>query len=427
MTVTIITDLGYGDSGKGSTTDYLARQGSTVVVRHNGGPQAGHNVVSDGQHHCFSQFGAGTLAGAKTFLSRFMLINPLNMMLEAEHLKELGHGDVWDRTYVDQDAMIITPLHVALNRALERARGAGRHGSCGQGVGVAMDQSLRNPELTIRVRDLTRPGLLRKLKDQRDWATSQPPLPWMRDIDLGLVVDGYRQWARLPQIVPGEALGRLMSVHHHTVFEGAQGVLLDEWRGFHPYTTWSTTTHDNALALIKETGGTWPITRLGVMRAYTTRHGAGPFVTEDPSLHYDEPHNTTGDWQGDFRQGHLDLVALRYAVKVCGGVDQVAVTHLDRAHAWMYCDRYWQSRYAGGGPTLDDIPVGEFQDLKFQASTTATLMAAAPDYYRGKHPGTVRLMCTTSELLEAITANVGPVGITSWGPTANDKKVMSNV
>lgn len=424
MTVTIVTDLAYGDSGKGTTTDYLSRQGSTVVVRHNGGPQAGHNVVtSDGQHHCFSQFGAGTLAGAKTFLSRFMLINPLNMLLEAQHLKDLGHSDIWDRTYIDRDAIVITPLHIALNRFLETARGAGRHGSCGQGIGVAMDQSIRCPEATIRVRDLNRPGLLDKLEDQADWVVSECGDLSIYGTDMPDLVNRYYDWSLLPQMVERDALGRIMSVHHHTVFEGAQGVLLDEWRGFHPYTTWSTTTHDNALALIKETGGTWPVTRLGVTRAYTTRHGVGPFVTEDESLHFPEPHNVTDDWQGGFRQGHLDLVALRYAVKVCGGIDQVAVTHLDRSHAWMYCHRYWNSRFAGGGETMDDIPVGEFQDLDFQGSTTAALMKAAPDYHRPPGIGRVRMMCTTGELLEAIAANVGPIGITSWGSTADDKKV----
>lgn len=404
-----------------------------MVVRHNGGPQAGHNVVTaDGQQHCFSQFGAGTLAGAKTFLSRFMLVNPLNMMLEAQHLQELGHRDVWYRTYVDRDAVIVTPMHVALNRMTEIARGGGRHGSCGMGVGVAMDQSLRCPEVTVRVGDLTRPGLLGKLEAQRSWVLGEVHDAGLKTkwpewsslcIDLDGLADGYRRWARGPHIVPGDALDRLMSVNHHTVFEGAQGVLLDEWRGFHPYTTWSTTTHDNALTLLKESGWSDPVTRLGVTRAYMTRHGAGPFVTEDPSLHYDEPHNVMGDWQGAFRQGHLDLVALRYAVKVCGGIDQVAVTHLDRSEAWMCCDRYWASAYAGGGPRIADIPVGEFQDLDFQARTTAMLTKAAPDYHRGKHPSTVRMMRTTDELLADIAEHVGPVGITSWGPTADDKKV----
>ena len=87
------------------------------------------------------------------------------------------------------------------------------------------------------------------------------------------------------------------------VFEGAQGVLLDEWRGFHPYTTWSTTTFANAETLLAEAGET--AIRLGVVRCYLTRHGPGPFVTEDPTLEIPEPHNGTGTWQGAFRNGSL--------------------------------------------------------------------------------------------------------------------------
>ena len=84
-------------------------------------------------------------------------------------------------------------------------------------------------------------------------------------------------------------------------------MLLDEWRGFHPYTTWSTTTFANAEALLAEAGET--AVRLGAVRCYLTRHGPGPFVTEDPTLELPEPHNGTGTWQGAFRAGHPDAVA----------------------------------------------------------------------------------------------------------------------
>jgi adenylosuccinate synthase len=98
---------------------------------------------------------------------------------------------------------------------------------------------------------------------------------------------------------------------------------------FHPYTTWSTTTFANAETLLAEAGQA--AVRLGVIRCYMTRHGPGPFVTEDPTLEFPEPHNRHGAWQGAFRIGHPDAVALRYAVEVVGGVDAVALTHLDVA------------------------------------------------------------------------------------------------
>lgn len=101
------------------------------------------------------------------------------------------------------------------------------------------------------------------------------------------------------------------------MFEGAQGVLLDEWHGFHPYTTWSTTTFGNAETLLAEAAMT--ATRLGVVRCYLTRHGPGPLVTEDPTLELPDPHNGRNEWQGAFRVGHFDAVALRYAIEVAGG------------------------------------------------------------------------------------------------------------
>jgi hypothetical protein len=110
------------------------------------------------------------------------------------------------------------------------------------------------------------------------------------------------------------------------VFEGAQGVLLDEWRGFHPYTTWSTTTFDNVAASARRLPAR-------VLRCFTTRHGAGPMVTEDARFALVDPHNPTGPWQGAFRVGHFDAVAHRYALEVAGGVDGLALTHLDVAAA----------------------------------------------------------------------------------------------
>src|SRR6266516_2642538 len=133
--------------------------------------------------------------------------------------------------------------------------------------------------------------------------------------------NAYRAIAARVTITGDGHLAGLLRRDGCVVFEGAQGVLLDEWRGFHPYTTWSTTTFANAETLLAEAGQT--ATRLGVVRCYMTRHGPGPFPTEDPTLELPELYNRHGTWQGAFRTGHLDAVALRYAVKVAGGLDAV--------------------------------------------------------------------------------------------------------
>jgi adenylosuccinate synthase len=420
MTNYIVTDLSYGDSGKGTTVDYLARQGHSLVVRHNGGPQAGHNVVtSDGLHHTFSQFGSGTFAGASTFLSENMLINPLNMMREYDHLMELGHGDVWARTYIDQNCRIITPWHVAINRLQELARGDHRHGSVGEGVGVAVHQDLSmGPCLYVNELLKTNESLLDQLRLIRanlidvygDLIDDSPTGQIMTDRDVfDLLLRRYNSWKSGVRIVGPTALATLMDQHEHTIFEGAQGVLLDESYGFHPYTTWSTCTHENAVKLLAGQDAV----RLGVIRTVTTRHGPGPHPTEDGSLAkiWKEPHNGAEGWQGAFRVGHLDLVAHKYAIRACDGVDQIVVTHAD--HRWnKRKDRWWySSKYDGW---RDGIPLPNKGDLVAQELTTEALFGT----------DAILTECNTEELMRAIEANLGPIALVSHGPTAEDKRCL---
>jgi adenylosuccinate synthase len=116
--------LSFGDEAKGSIVDYLCRKATNpTVVRFNGGHQAAHNVVlPDGTHHTFSQFGSGTLAGARTHLSRFMLVEPLAMEREAEHLRQIGVADPYSLLTVDEECVVVTPFHRAANRIREAAR-----------------------------------------------------------------------------------------------------------------------------------------------------------------------------------------------------------------------------------------------------------------------------------------------------------------
>jgi len=191
------------------------------------------------------------------------------------------------------------------------------------------------------------------------------------------------------------------------VFEGAQGVLLDEWRGFHPYTTWSTTTFANAEQLLAEAGQTG--FRLGVTRCYLTRHGPGPFVTEDPGLALPEPHNCHNRWQGAFRTGHFDAVALRYAIEVTGGIDAIALTHLDTAERQpgLRICRSCQSQRR----TLTRLAPSPARDLGYQAQLTRLLQTARPVY---SHPDG-----NWAAIVEQETGT--PVVLRSYGPTAADK------
>src|SRR5215472_7041725 len=298
----IVVDLGYGDAGKGTVVDWLcSRAGgepARTVVRFNGGAQAAHNVVlPDGRHHTFAQLGSGTFtAGVRTHLSRFVLVDPLALAAEAAHLEHVGVRDALDRLSVDRDALLTTPYHRAANQARERARGAGRHGSCGMGIGETASYALSEPDRAPRVGDCQSPGTLaRKLAVLRDRLTDElGPLGAPPVLD---VCDAYQAFADRVRLTGPEHLDRLLRAGP-VVFEGAQGVLLDEWHGFHPYTTWSTTTFANAQTLLAQADMTG--IRLGVIRCYLTRHGQGPLVTEDPTLDLPERHNGTDEWQGPF-------------------------------------------------------------------------------------------------------------------------------
>src|SRR3954469_18473147 len=161
----LTVDLGFGDAGKGSIVDFLTRQHTAhTVVRYNGGAQAAHRVVTAGpnsREHVFAQFGSGTLAGAATHLSRFMLLDPLAMVAEEQHLQALGVPDAFDRTTIDERALVITPFQRAANRLKELARGAGRHGSCGMGIGETMIDYLEHGQRVLFAGDLRSPDLLR--------------------------------------------------------------------------------------------------------------------------------------------------------------------------------------------------------------------------------------------------------------------------
>jgi adenylosuccinate synthase len=343
----IVVDLGFGDAGKGVLTDYLVRaRESDLVVRFNGGPQAGHNVVlPDGRHHTFSQWGSGTfLPRVRTLLSRFMLIEPYALLNEARHLASIGICEAYDRLLIDGRCRVITPAHVIANRIRERARGRAAHGTCGMGVGECVAHSLVRPDETLHAAELTEGSAVRRkcratidaMRESLGPAIEQATDDERRVLEdetwIAAAEEVYAQVGSRARIVDEVEAGRSIVLACKPVFEGAQGVLLDEVAGFAPHTTWSRTTRHNADELLHECGFAGSSTCVGVTRTYATRHGAGPLVSEDRSLDESlpEPHNASDGAQGKFRRGVIDFVMLRYASRACKGVDALAVTHLDR-------------------------------------------------------------------------------------------------
>ena len=423
----IVVDLGYGDAGKGTIVDWLCAQSARdtrdarderglpvqAVVRFNGGAQAAHHVVGpSGEPHAFAQFGSGTFTqGTRTFLSRFMLVDLRALVAEAEQLTRLGVPDPLSLLAIDQDALLTTPYHRAANRAREEARGEGRHGSCGMGIGETARYALYHPQDAPRAGDIARPrALIAKLAKLRDRLAEELPVA----VPLpppGQIAAVYHTIGGRVTLARDGYLARLLA-QGPVVFEGAQGVLLDEWRGFHPYTTWSTTMFDNAETLLRECGAT--AIRLGVTRTYQTRHGPGPFPTEDRTLDLPERHNADGHWQGPFRTGHLDALALGYAAKVTGGVDAVALTHLDTARRLAGRLRICRG-YRLSGRAVTRIEPGPARDLAYQESLSQALLSALPVYDPDDGLAADDWPDAVAEVLDA------PVTIRSHGPAVTDK------
>lgn len=458
-----IADLGFGDAGKGSITDLLTRELSAhTVVRYNGGPQAAHTVVTgDGKQHTFSQFGSGTLLpSTKTFLSRFMLINPLNMLKEERHLRTLGITDALQRTLIDRHALVITPFQRAINRLREIARAENCHGSCGEGIGECMSDALKYGNDALFAGDLQDRATLNKklhflhaakLNELDELCHLLPNTePVRRECavfttpnSIEECIDVYHYFSESVALINETDIQMLLSQSGTVIFEGAQGVLLDENYGFTPYTTWSTTTFANAETLLQEHDYPGEVIKLGLLRAYATRHGAGPFPTEDRALTLDLPdqHNTWNDWQRTFRVGYLDLVAARYAKDVLGKLDYLAITNIDRLETmpeWKICNSYSpgnldQQEQKALHPFLEQenghitkINVHQPADLAYQEELTQRLWSCAPEYEVlspkfGGHYSQEDRERYLSLLEEALAV---PIAITSYGPTAADKRCL---
>ncbi len=433
----VITDLTFGDAGKGSMTDALVRRGADLVVRYNGGAQAAHTVIDEaGRCHIFHQFGSGTLVdGVQTLLSRFMLVNPLALHYEELELRELGVTDAAERMRIDARALVTTPFHMIANRLRELARGANRHGSCGLGIGETAADALDFEADAIRYGDLSNPNLLkRKLEWHRNLKLRQLEelMPLLlattgaekqqvcalldqlhSEDEMDATLEVFSVIAERFEVASPDFLAKRFGQAGSTVFEGAQGVMLDENYGFHPHTTWSNTTPANALQLIEETSYEVQTTVLGLTRAYQTRHGAGPFPTESAALTalLPDPHNPTNPWQGPFRAGWLDLPLLRYAIEVSGRVDGLVMTCLDRLEALpeVKIGVDYQLRGKSWCPTSNPS-----SDLLEQEKSGKTLAQVEVNY-----------RCAASDpklYAEEIALHLGlPLLGTSSGPTAKNK------
>ncbi|RFB87855.1 adenylosuccinate synthase [Rhizobium leguminosarum bv. trifolii] len=338
----------YGDEGKGLMVDRLAAATpGAVVVRSNGGAQAGHTVVDPaGRRHVFHHIGSGSFAGTATHFSRFFVAHPMLLLGELADLSQLG---VRPEISSDPRAPVTTPFDVIINQALELARGTARHGSCGLGFGETIERNLR-PEFALSTKDLFRPDLHARLVSIRDaWvpvrlaALGMTALP----VELAAALADDTTIARFEAdcaayldrvtLWPDRRLCERGAV----IFEAAQGLGLDQDCGAFPHVTRSNTGLANMLAIAAEAGIT-ALDATYATRCYTTRHGAGPLkgeVAALPGITVVDPTNAPNEWQGCLRLAPLDLGTLREAITRDLTLDRggitvkagLAVTCLDQA------------------------------------------------------------------------------------------------
>jgi adenylosuccinate synthase len=333
MPAIVLIGCQWGDEGKGKVTDLLGER-VDYVVRYQGGNNAGHTVVlPDGRKFALHLMPSGVLTpGCTPVIANGVVVDPKVLLAEIDGLSERGVS--CDRLLLSSDAHLIMPHHRALDRVVERYLGQARIGTTGRGIGPAYGDKVAR--VGIRVQDLLDPGILRQKLDLvlREKNQILVKVYNRKAIDLDSVVEEYLAYAeRLRPYIADtrQELARAVERGATVLLEGAQATLLDVDHGTYPFVTSSNPTAGGACV-----GAGIPPTRItqviGVVKAYTTRVGAGPFPTElfdDNGAHLRKVGVEYGTTTGRERRcGWFDAVVARYAVRV-NGITDLVVTKLD--------------------------------------------------------------------------------------------------
>jgi adenylosuccinate synthase len=328
---TVIVGAQWGDEGKGKIVDLLARD-SDIVCRYQGGPNAGHTIVVGDETFKIRQIPSGVIRGKTCVIGAGCVVDPEVFLSEVDELESRGHttADV----HVSGEAHLIMPWHVALDQASERRLGKLQIGTTRRGIGPCYaDKAAR---LGIRVQDVLDAKILRQkievaLAEKNVWLERVYGVEPLALEDLAERLEGYAQ--RLRSYVADTSLlvDRALREGREVLLEGGQGTLLDLDHGTYPFVTSSSTVAANAATGV----GIGPnrIDRvLGVAKAYVTRVGEGPFPTEIEGPDQERVRELGAEFgtvTGRVRRcGWLDLVALRYAVRL-NGITSLALTKLD--------------------------------------------------------------------------------------------------
>jgi len=338
MPLQIIVGTQWGDEGKGRIVDWFAA-GADFSARYNGGDNAGHTVTVGERIFKLHLIPSGIIhPHLIAVLGNGMVINPRTLFEEMDTLDQLGVSTSPDRLRISYAAHLITPAHQALDKALETARGKGNIGTTGRGIGPAYtDKATRRG---LRVADMLSPDFCERVGDHVAEANQTLAMYAAPTLDPAPICAQYREYAeRLKPYIsdPSIELDLALAAGKTVLVEAAQGTLLDVDFGTYPFVTSSSTTAPGALpGLGLGLGAANNAGVIGVVKAFQTRVGSGPFPTElsgdlatrlrgTGANPWDEFGTTTGRPR---RVGWLDGVLLRYAIRL-NGINELTVTKLD--------------------------------------------------------------------------------------------------
>jgi len=322
----------WGDEGKGKVVDWLASR-ADIVVRFQGGHNAGHTLVIGEQVYKLSLLPSGVVRGKLGIIGNGVVLDPDALLGEIDRVTAQGLSVTPENLRIAENTPLILPLHPALDKAREAARGEDKIGTTGRGIGPAYEDKVGRR--SIRLCDLAEPATLSAKLDEL--------LLHHNSLLRGLGAETFEKQALLdrllalaPRLLPfaepvWERLDEARHRGQRVLFEGAQAVMLDVDHGTYPYVTSSNTVAGNAAA----GAGVGPDAIgmvLGIAKAYTTRVGSGPFPTELT----DEIGRGLGERGREFgtvtgrprRCGWFDACLVRQAVKT-GGIQGIALTKLD--------------------------------------------------------------------------------------------------
>ena len=323
----------WGDEGKGKIVDWLSER-ADMVVRFQGGHNAGHTLVIDGVEYKLSLLPSGIVRqGKKSVIGNGVVVDPSALLREIETLRAQGVAVSPDNLIVSESVSLILPVHVEVDQAIEISRGASKVGTTGRGIGPAYEDKVARRG--VRLSDLRNPQLLAERLEalaahHNVWlqAAGQPAVnaadmaSYLMEMAEELLSFAGRSW---------QVLAAAQDARQTILFEGAQGVMLDIDHGTYPFVTSSNTVAGQA-ATGAGTGPSSVEFTLGITKAYTTRVGSGPFPTEDfgaDGERMGERGREFGTVTGRKRRcGWFDAVMVRQA-GLTAGITGMALTKLD--------------------------------------------------------------------------------------------------